>query len=305
MNTTSGKGGGSSRPTFYIMRRKPGDMGGLFAYYVFFAGQICDALKKGYLPVVDMQNYPSIYLDPNLVGKENAWEYYFRQPVGVTLEEAYNGENVLLASAHWIDGDERPGSGNAFFENTNGLLTEWRMLVKLGLLQVQPKLYEEIISLRNKLFAPNDRVLGVVLRGTDYLARRPHGHYIQPPIEYALTKVIEKMNEWHCNKIFLASEDAKIIQTFKNIFQDTCVILDRIYIYYDEKNALPIALYHIKRENDPYLLGREYLSQVLILSTCNCLVAGRCGATIGAMMMGNFENVYTFNFGKYGMIGID
>ena len=284
------------------MRRKPSDMGGLFAYYVFFAGQICDALKKGYLPVVDMQNYPSIYLDPNLVGKENAWEYYFRQPVGVTLEEAYNGENVLLASANWIDGDERPGSGNAFFENTNGVLTEWKMLVKLGLLQVQPKLYEEIISVRNKLFAPNDRVLGVHLRGTDYVARRPHGHYIQPPIEYALTKIIEKLNEWRCNKIFLTTEDINIAVTFKRIFGDICIILEKGYVKYDARKWVNEC--HAGNENYRQR-GLEYITETVLLSTCNCLVASRCGATIGAMMMGNFENVYTFNFGKYGKIGLD
>lgn len=284
------------------MRRKPGDMGGLFAYYVFFAEQIRDALLKGYLPVVDMQNYPSIYLDPNLVGKENAWEYYFRQPVGVTLEEAYNGENVLLASANWIDSDERPGNGNTFFENTNGILTEWRMLVKLGLLQVQPKLYEEIISVRNKMFAPNDRVLGVHLRGTDYVAKRPHGHYIQPPIEYALTKVIEKFNEWRCNKIFLATEDITIAATFKRIFGDICITLEKKYVQYDPRKGINEC--YASDENYRQR-GLNYIAEVIISSSCNCLVASRCGATIGALMMGNFENTYTFNFGKYGMIGLN
>ena len=284
------------------MRRKPSDMGGLFAYYVFFAGQICDALKKGYLPVVDMQNYPSIYLDPKLIGKENAWEYYFRQPVGVTLEEAYNGENVLMASAIWRDGEERPGNGNAFFENTNGVLTEWRMLVKLGLLQVQPKLYEEIINLRNKMFAPNDKVLGVILRGTDYVARRPHGHYIQPPIEYALTKVIEKLKEWHCNKIFLATEDITIVNACKSIFGDMCITLAKKYVKYDSQKLI----------NECYDAGEnyrqrglDYIAEIALVSTCNCLVASRCGATVGVMMMGNFENIYTFNFGKYGMIDLN
>lgn len=293
---------GGDSPTFYIMRRNPMDMAGLFAYYVFFAGQIRNALSKGYIPVVDMQNYPNIYLEPNLVGKENAWEYYFRQPVGVTLEEAYNGKNVLLASAIWRDGEERPGNGNAFFDNVNGVLTEWRMLVKLGLLQVQPKLYEEIISLRNKMFAPNDRVLGVHLRGTDYVARRPQGHYIQPPIEYAITKVIEKLNEWHCNKIFLTTEDVTIAATFKRIFGDICATIEKGYVKYDEKRWVTECL---SSDENYRQRGIDYVTETVILSTCNCLVAGKCGATVGALMMGNFENTYTFNFGKYGMIGLN
>lgn len=282
------------------MRRKPTDLGGLFAYYIYFAGQIRDALSRGYFPVVDMQNYPNIYLDPDLVGKVNAWEYYFCQPLGIGVEEAYNGKNILLGSANWVDSDERPDGSTNFFENKNNILTEWKMLVKLGLLKVQPKLQEKIMELRKTLFSENDRVLGVVMRGTDYVARHPPRHYIQPPIEYALTKVIEKLNEWHCNKIFLATEDIGIARTFKNVFGNACVTLNKNYIQYNPEKWLAQHSY-----NGYFERGVDYLAEVVLVSTCNCLVAGRCGAAVGATMMGNFENIYTFNFGKYGMIGLD
>ena len=194
-------------PTFYIIRRADKDVG-LFSNYIVFAGEIRYAMSKGYLPVIDMQNYPNSYLEPEMIGKVNAWEYYFCQPVGIDLETAYNGRNVILSSG---GGEKnRPTDKSAYFDDRNGILTEWRMLVKLGLLRVQPSLYEEIISVRQKLFADNDRVLGVHLRSTDYDATRPYAHPIQPPIEYALTKVVEKFNEWHCNKIFLATEDKNI-----------------------------------------------------------------------------------------------
>ena len=247
-----------------------------------------------------MQNYPNAYLEPELLGKVNAWEYYFCQPLNINLETAYNGANVILSSDVIPD---FPNGNSDFYANKNGILTEWRMLVKLGLLRVQPKLYEEILNLRQKFFAPNERILGVLMRGTDYVARRPQGHPIQPPIEYALTKVVEKLNEWHCNKIFLATEDKSILQIFKNVFKNICVTIDREYLNYDR--PLLIKDFHIDRENDYYLLGKEYLTQMVILSTCNCLVAGRTSGTIGVTMMGNFENIYTFNLGKYGMIGLD
>ena len=54
------------------------------------------------------------------------------------------------------------------------------MLVKLGLLKVKPALMEEISALRQKLFVPTDRVLGVYLRSTDYVSLRPHNHAIPP-----------------------------------------------------------------------------------------------------------------------------
>ena len=293
--------GGVAHPTFYIIRRSIQSVG-LFSNYIVFAGHIRYALSKGYLPVIDMQNYHNTYLEPELLGKVNAWEYYFCQPLGIGLETAYNGDNVLLSTGDVKN--PRPNDSSSFFENKGDTLTEWRMLVKLGLLRVQPKLYEEIIALRQKFFSQNDRVLGVLLRGTDYVARRPYDHPIQPPLEYALTKVIEKFNEWHCNKIFLATEDKFIAQTAKNIFGNVCVMLDKEFVTYNDASKF-ITQFHSERENDYYLKGKEYLTEMVILSTCNCLVAGRTSGTVGAVMMGNFENIYTFNFGRYGMIGLN
>lgn len=295
------RGGGSDSLTFYIIRRQDTNVG-LFSNYIVFAGHIRYALSKGWLPVVDMQNYPNSYLEPELLGKVNAWEYYFRQPLGIDLETAYNGKNVVLSSG----GIERGYADHtsAFFENKNGILTEWRMLVKLGLLQVQPKLYEEIMNIRKKLFAPNDRVLGVHLRGTDYMAQRPFNHPIQPPIGYALTKIIEKINEWHCNKIFLATEDKSILQICKNVFGNICVTIDKEYVTYSDSSKA-VSSFHTERKNDYLIRGAEYLTDMVILSTCNCLVTGRTSGTSGVMMMGNFENVYNFNLGRYGRIGLD
>ena len=301
MNITSKKSGGG-KPTYYIIRRNDKDGVGLFSQYIVFAGHIRYALTKGYLPVIDMQNYSNTLLAPELLGKENSWEYYFCQPVGLSLEEAYNGDNVILSngglSAYC------PWGNAEIFNLQSKSLTEWQMLVKLGLLRVQPKLYEEIMALRKKLFAPEDRVLGVLLRGTDYIAKRPAAHPIQPPIEYALTKVIEKLNEWRCNKIFLATEDKNFVQIFKNVFRDICVTIDRKYLDYDFQQAKPLGFCHMDRENDYYLLGRDYLTQMVILSTCNCFVCGITSGSVGVMMMSDFENVHAFNFGKYGVIGL-
>ncbi len=173
------KRGDPSKPTYYIIRRM-WDSTGLFGLYGIFAGHIRYALVHGWLPVVDMQNYTNGYLAPEKLGKENSWEYYFEQPLRIGLEQAYNGENVILSNGEGVS--PNPSSmAVSFFENRDNSLTEWRMLVKLGLLKVKPALMEEISAVRQKLFSPNDRVLGVLLRGTDYLTRRLRNHPIPPP----------------------------------------------------------------------------------------------------------------------------
>ena len=295
------KRGDPTKPTYYIIRREM--QTGLFALYKVFAGHIVYALSKGWLPVVDMQNYPNVYLAPEKLGKENSWEYYFEQPLRIGLEEAYNGENVVLGN----------GSGltvpilyetMALLENQNNVLTEWRMLRKFGLLKVKPKFYEESLMARKTLFEPNDRVLGVHLRGTDYLSERPHGHPIPPPLEFAISTILEKLDEWDCNKIFLATEDKNIVQNFKNIFGDTCVLLNKAYLNYESGKW--VTEQRINRDNDYFLQGKEYLIESLILSQCNSYISSRCSGAVGVMMLAdNFEHTYFFNLGRYGMITLD
>ena len=296
------KKGNPAAPTYYIIRRFDRNVG-LFSNYIVFAGHIKYALSQGYIPVIDMQNYPNTLLEPALLGKKNSWEYYFKQPFNIGLEQAYNGENVILSP-------EKPKTPiasegfSAYFNNKNGQLDEWRMLVKRGFLKVQPHIQQEIDDTYNKLFSPNDRVLGVLLRGTDYVEIKPFKHPIPPPIEYALTQIILKLREWNCNKIFLATEDLKIVQACKNILGEICYTLpDKTYFNYDGKTL--ITLYHADRENDYYLLGKEYLIQMGILAKCNSLVAARtCGAIGVVMMADKLEHIYTFNLGQYNFINL-
>ena len=297
------KRGDPSKPTYYIIRRSA-KLNGLFELYKMAAGHIRYALPKGWLPVVDMQNYLNPYLEPEKLGKENSWEYYFEQPLRIGVEQAYDGENVVLGMG--ASPIQHPGISMAFNENKDNILTKWRMLVELGLLKVKPALMEEISAVRQKLFSPNDRVLGVLMRGTDYIANRPQGHAIPPPVEFAASIVVEKLREWQCNKIFLATEDKNILQIFKQVFRDICVTFDREYVDYKPDTQKFLASYRIDRPNDRYIQGKDYLTQMVLLTMCNSLVAARCSGSAGVMMMADkFEHTYFFNLGRYGVISLD
>lgn len=68
--------------TFYVIRRRDAYCG-IFSIYMTTLARIDEALKNGFIPVVDMQNSFNIYLNKKKIGKENAWEYYFEQPRGI------------------------------------------------------------------------------------------------------------------------------------------------------------------------------------------------------------------------------
>ncbi len=174
------------------------------------------------------------------------------------------------------------------------------MLVRLGFFRIQPTIYQSIINEYNRLISKSDRVLGVLVRGTDYVALQPKYHPIQPPVDVVIDATKNCIAQWRCNKIFLATEDFNVVTRFKNIFKDMCVVTDRQYIKYDGRTLL--SSYHLNRKNDHFWLGKEYLTQMVILSKCNCLLTSICSGAAGMMMMSTgFEQVAVFNLGQYGV----
>ena len=92
----------NSRRYYIIRRHKP--WAGFFANYLFVIEHIIYAKKKGWIPVVDMENYPTLYNEIYPVdGKMNGWEYYFIQPNNVLLEDAYSSRNYIISdTSHYI-----------------------------------------------------------------------------------------------------------------------------------------------------------------------------------------------------------
>ena len=283
--------------TYYIIRRMS-ETTELLTTYRMVMGHVCYALAKGWIPVVDMQNYPNPYLAPEKLGKENAWEYYFEQPFRVGLEQAYSGENIVLSNGDCV----KPYPDYSLdLLKKNDELIEWRMLIKMGLMKIKPKLAEEISELRKKLFMPNDNLLGVILRGNDNPDKKIKGAPIPPPIEFAINAVSAKFNEWECNKILLLTKDATVLEMLKNNFGDKCVTLDQLYAdFYNAEDSDLAKLNLSTKEEDNYLQGKKYLTQIAILSGCNSLVADRYGDTISVMLLvDKFAHKHFFNLGNY------
>ena len=297
------KKGDSTQPTYYIIRRLP-QTTGLLTRYRMAMSHVRYALSNAWIPVIDMQNYLNPYLDPKKFGKENSWEYYFEQPMKIGLEEAYSGENIILSNGDSVK--PYPGHSMKFLEKKNNELAEWRTLLKLGLIKIKPEFIEEASRIWNELFSPQDRVLGVMLRGTDYLIRKIKRRPIPPPVDFAKSVVNVKLKEWKCNKFFLATEDRKIIEAFRKTFGDRCVILDRIYVDYNSLRDRFVTICRINRENDYFLQGKDYLTQILLLSMCDSLVGARCsGTTVAMLLKENFKHTYFFNLGRYGQLTLD
>lgn len=279
--------------TFYVIRRR--DLYcGLFSLFITNLKRIDDALKMGYIPVVDMQSSYNIYLENELVGKENSWEYYFEQPCGYQLKEVYRSKNVIVGDGKvpkmfpYLDID--------FLLGRTGELHYWREKVRENI-RLKKETREIIERKYEELFRTGEKVLGVICRGTDYVQGKPRNHPVQPTAEQSILQSEKIMSEYGCSKLFLATEDSGTYQKFLDRFADKLITNKTSYIDY---KGGAIGKEESEQVQSRRANGLEYLTTVMLLAKCDCLCAGCVSATVGALLLTEgYEYTYLFDLGIY------
>lgn len=284
---------GSEYPdlTFFVIRRAYCKVG-LFSYVMTGMGLVDYAVKMGYIPVIDLQNGRNTYLDDAKIGKENAWEYYFKQPCGYSLKDIDKAQNVILSSGLITEENDYPDF--RITENEE-LFTRWHEVFQ-KYFHVSDEIMEEFQELRQR-YLGKQKVLGILARGTDYVASKPKGHPVQPSVEQMIQKAEEVMEAYSCEKIYLATEDADIYAGLKAHFGELLVAPDTDrYTTGEDQN-----INDLRANQDKFVKGKEYLLSMMLLAECSCLVAGNVGGTHGALLMSKgYEYRYIFNLGNYG-----
>lgn len=241
-------------------------------------------LSQGKIPVMDFHaktEYPS-----------NDWECFFEQPF-------FKGDTEDVAEVlDMKNGLYRDTRSSIYREDEVKL---WGALYNV-LFKLNPctRLY---VDQEIKECIGEKRVLGVLVRGTDYTDTKPKGHPIQPEIEDVFVAIKEEMNRTQYDGIYLATEEERVVEVFKQKFPGIIITNKRSYydkIYYENKYKL-IGSVHFERENDDYYKGLEYLSSVWILSNCKSLIAGHCGGSRTAVFLNNgkYDYVKVFDLGLY------
>ena len=277
--------------TFYIIRRHS-NRSGLFSFYVTNLGSIVEAKKKGYTPVIDMQNSPNPMLTPERLGRENAWTDYFLQPAGFDLRDMKDAKNVILGS---INPPEHFPDDDLLLENKESEISFWREQAHQNIhLQddIKKTIGEQYASISN-----GGRLLGVLCRGTDYLQLRPKNHPIQPDPEQVIEDCKAALQQYHCSGIYLATEDETIFEKFREAFGERVVSYQtHHYTTAPGENLNDVA----NQETDPRIRNTEYLISIGILSRCPCLIAGATSGSLGAVLMSDgFEAMKIYNLGRY------
>lgn len=243
-------------------------------------------LDCGYIPLVDIYPSNSSYY----TAKNRLWDLFYEQP----LEGEINTANLNVKEC-----PIRESSLRARFNDVYDMkkVVFWNKMLSL-LVKYNPDT-QCYIEKENHLIE-NKRVIGCVLRSTDYVKLRPAGHPIQPSLEETFDKLHSVMDKYKMEYVYLATEDHLIADAFKKEFPN-CVIENKRYYFnekYDENALDMISQVHFKRDNDDYLKMLEYISSINIVSRCDCLVTGLSGGSEMAIYRNGNQYKYMFVFDK-------
>lgn len=280
--------GGSAYPdrVFYIIRFADTWNSGFFASYKYVLGHVIYADKKGMVPVVDMQNPPTLYSEAEIFrGTMNAWEYYFAPEY--TLEQARSACHVYASDCY---------ACTEYTPSYRELFSWWptrRAAHRFArYIDRYMKVRDDILAEADDIYragAGDARCLGVHIRGTDMKTAADHPGV--QPVERFLARMRAIVQKQHIEKIFLCSDEASIVEQVREAFGDMLFTTES----YRSTDGSDRGIHYSEngRAHHKYLLGKEVLTDALLLSRCNCLLSGLSNVPLAATMMNGGKYEYT------------
>lgn len=283
----------SSTKIYYIIRRDNPTLG-LLTYVSVFLGHIAYALSKGYIPIIDMQTFSSIYLEESDLGKKNAWEFYFQQPCDLSLSDIPEDAIKIYSDKYF-----QPLSPHIESVINRKESVFWKRIA-FKYVRLNDAVSQYVEDEYTNLIC-GQRVLGLLYRGTDYTKLKPLGHPIQPSVEQFIETIETKIEKWgDFDKFYLATDEQRVSDILERKFPGKILINKRTY-YDGFKDISYLSEANFNRENDSFLKGLEYLSSIILLSRSESIIAGLCAGTYAANFLkkNNFKNDFYFNLGFY------
>lgn len=234
--------------------------------------------ELGYLPVIKMSDKSFYSEHKGFKGTDNPWEYYFKQPAGITVEDYNQSYRVTRMTPNDVEYINERYNGIAYnvskeYLEVLGQVWKKYIFIRDELLE---ELNNQIYELFNKNYAgtgcQKPKILGIHSRGTDF-KDRVLGHPIavlpEDYFEY-IDKIISNYDY-----IFLATEDSDNLNEFKEKYGDKLIYHKDIVR--SDKGKNPVVEQVNKsasRENPNYMLGRDILLDTVTLGQCDGIISG-------------------------------
>lgn len=289
------------RPYYYLQRNElTQNVSNLLTHYYRTLQNLAYAIENHWIPVVDWENYgPFPHQEDYAVhGTRNCWEYYWNQPSEYTLEEVYQSKNVILSTQNTRDNEFVP---SGFFSQELQQQAEdyaTRCPKYDRYFTLHPVVAQYIQEKEDQLFPKGARILGVAVRGTSYGMESTYkgkakadGHPRQPTEDKLIRAIRDIMAEWNMEYVFITCEYAPLIERIHNVLGDKVIYLPR------KRYVTPPKRGDVEKKLDPlyvpgqkYQTNLDYLTEMVLLSRCNSLLAAMSSGTRAAII---------WNAGKY------
>ena len=237
---------------------------GLFCYYNIYLSCIEPFLIKGYIPIIDLKSFPNL-LNGYIINSSNInpWEYFFEQPFCYNLNEVLNNaEKIIFFEC------TKPCKGPLFVDYYKKKLSIifWNNIAK-NYIPIKKEIIKESKIIKKKLFKNSNNVLGVFIRGTDYISVKKIGHPKVPSTEQVIKDIKKMDRKYFYDKIFIVTEDVRIRKQIINEFGNKLKFLSpRKEINYNYTQKKLLFNYHYIVGNKNNL--KNYILNMIILSKC-------------------------------------
>lgn len=254
--------------------------GGFFANYRYLLMALIFADRCDYIPVVDFRKNFEYKEERPVYGTDNPFEYYFKQPGGISIKEAKNSCSVVNYHSIHCEMVELLLNGSLEFYHINEDFINAAAHVQKKYIELREET-KNYINHNISVKLQNKKTLGVHVRGSDF-KRNYNGHPIQVAVSKYIDKVVEVKEKFNFEKIFIATDDKKILKQFKEKFE--CDL-----VYYSDvirtDKSISVMKSTVIREQHYYKLGLEVLRDVYTLSSCDGLVAGISQVVMGVRVI--------------------
>lgn len=226
-------------------------------------------------PYVDLSRHYNEYQDKEYRegrgrGLNNPWEYFFKPVSSLSLQDVLDSELCFESSLGFPGGYPR-----------KMLISQVQALRDIAEQYLRP--VDEIeceVEEACKQLASDGPVLGVHFRGQE---QKTTPYHPLSPTTWQIFAAIDRALDRHgFARIFLATEDLDCLETLKARYGDKILSLPHF------RTRSPVNAYRINpRSMHRYLLGREILTDTLILSRCQGLVSSTSNVTELARAINN------------------
>ena len=231
---------------------------GFFSLVLFVLNHIKFAKKKSLIPIIDMQNYKTIYNENKIfLNTKNAWEYYFKKRNKLDLNKIYREKNYVISS------DENPYTKNNKFHDS--LKSTYKKEI-----EINSDIKKKILFYKKKFqLVKDNKILGVHFRGTDMKISPNHP---TPPFKsQILEKIKYSQKKFKTTKIFLVTEDLDNFIFMKKNFGNNLLTINNF-------RSNKTKVFHLNiRKNHRYKMGQEALINSILLSYCKVVVSSQTG----------------------------